>query len=425
MVWETLVVTTVNTSVGGDGPAVGDRLRRWYAPLAHRGPWVSSAYVLVSALVSGPWFVVAVVALALMLPMVILVVTVPVAVVLLGALAKLGGIERRRARWIDVTIEQPTADGNPPGWWGPLRDPMRWQEVGYFLTAPAVHGVLLVGVVVGWAGPLYLVTFPIWGWAVGVGALGLIVSVVAGIALAGIGPRAAVLFGRLGARYTGWLLGRDRLAVMQERVDELSANREEILSAVASERRRIERNLHDGVQQHLVAVGIDLGLAAGKVDTDPEAALELLQAASDKNRASIGELRSIGRGLHPAVLDDRGLDAALSAVVAASPVPVSLDVQPGLEIPIDTAETAYFVVAEAVTNIVKHAKARTGSVHIIEDASVLRIRVHDDGRGGADVGAGSGLAGIAARVRGSDGTFSLSSPAGGPTTIEIELPHDG
>ena len=210
---------------------------------------------------------------------------------------------------------------------------------------------------------------------------------------------------------------------MQDRVDQLSANRDEILSAVATERRRIERNLHDGVQQHLVAMGIDLGLAASKIEDDPEGAAELLRAATEKNRASIGELRTIGRGLHPAVLDDRGLDAALSAVVAGSPVPIDLRVEPGLELPIDTAEAAYFVVSEAIANLLKHARARTGSVQISDVDRVLHIRVHDDGRGGADVAKGTGLAGIAARVRGLDGTFDVSSPKGGPTTIDVRIPH--
>ncbi len=424
MVWETLRVdTAVDTEPTDRG--VGDLVRRWYSPIGGREAWVASGYLLASTLASAVWFVVAVVVLALMLPMTILVVTIPVAVALSSVFAQLAVGERRRARWLGIVIEAPHPPAGRPSWLARLRDPVRWRAIGYFVAGPVVYSVFLACVLVGWGAPLYLVSFPVWGWAVGVGTFGLVVSVLAGVALAGVGPRSAVLFARLGARYSAWLLGRDRVEAMQERVDELAANREEILSAVASERRRIERNLHDGVQQHLVAVGIDLGLAASKVDSDPDAARELLQAASDKNRASIGELRSIGRGLHPAVLDDRGLDAALSAVVAGSPVPISLDVQPGLEIPLDTAETAYFVVAEAVTNIVKHAKARTGSVHIIDEASALRIRVHDDGRGGADLGGGSGLAGIAARVRGNDGTFSLSSPPGGPTTIDIELPHDG
>jgi signal transduction histidine kinase len=149
-----------------------------------------------------------------------------------------------------------------------------------------------------------------------------------------------------------------------------------------------------------------------------------LRDAQAKNRATIGELRVIGRGLHPAVLDDRGLDAALSAVVSGSPVPVSLSVSPGLEAPIEVAEAAYFVVSEAVANMLKHAKARTASVTVSKSGGSLEVDVHDDGCGGADAQSGTGLAGIAARVRALDGDLTVSSPRGGPTHVHAELPCD-
>ena len=134
-------------------------------------------------------------------------------------------------------------------------------------------------------------------------------------------------------------------------------------------------------------------------------------------------MRVIGRGLHPAVLEDRGLDAALSSIVAASPIPISVDVTVGAGLPDDTAATAYYVVSEAVANIHKHARARAASVRVVEDPSgAIRITVHDDGRGGADPGRGTGLTGIRARVEGVDGTMRIDSPAGGPTTLEVMLP---
>ncbi|MEM7286606.1 MAG: sensor domain-containing protein [Actinomycetota bacterium] len=404
---------------------IGQVARWWFGPMSAREPWVATGYLLASAFVAVGWFAVAAVVVALAIPLTILVAGIPVVVGLLAALVKLGSFDRRRAGWLGADIQAPemVAGRSWVAWRDRFGDPVRWRALAYFASAVFVFWILFALAVVGWAGSLYLVTFPIWGWAIGAGPLGMVVSVLAGVVLAGVGPRAALLFGRLGVSYTRSLLGRDEVAVMQERVDQLSANRDEILSAVATERRRIERNLHDGVQQHLVAMGIDLGLAANKIESDPAAAAELLRSATEKNRASIGELRTIGRGLHPAVLDDRGLDAALSAVVAGSPVPIELSVEAGLELPIETAETAYFVVSEAIANMLKHAKARTGSVRIHDEDQVLHIRVHDDGRGGADPDGGTGLAGIAARVRGADGTFAVTSPKGGPTVIDVRIPH--
>ncbi len=419
--WETGPVDAVSDRDGDPAVAIG-LARRWYAPLGEREPWMATGYLAASAMTSLLWLPLVIVVLALMLVGVVLVVGLPIAAALLALPVRFGVVERRRTRWVGDQVPEPSSS-TPRGWREGLSDRPRWRAVGYFLAAPLVYLLLFAAAVVGWAGPLYLIALPLWGWAVGIGALGLTISVIAGLALGGLGPRLAVVFGRLGVRFTAWLLGPDRLGAMQEQVDALSANRDEILSAVASERRRIERNLHDGVQQHLVALGIDLGLATSKVESDPEAALELLRSAGDKNRATIGELRSIGRGLHPAVLDDRGLDAALSSVVTSAPIPISLDIDRDLELPIDTAETAYFIVSEAVTNIVKHAKARTGSVRVAVADDVVKIDVHDDGRGGADASNGSGLAGIAARVRGVDGRMDLQSPKGGPTTLHVELPH--
>jgi signal transduction histidine kinase len=255
-----------------------------------------------------------------------------------------------------------------------------------------------------------------------VGPAGLVVAPLVGVVLVGSAPRLVVLLARAGAAFATAVLGPDRAELMAARVDALTRQRAEILEAVVAERRRIERNLHDGVQQRLVALGIDLGMAAGRVHTDPDGAAALIADARDQTRTAIGELRVLGRGLHPAILDDRGLDAALSAVVASSTVPMRLSVQPGLEVPLGVAETAYYVVSEAVTNTMKHARARSGSIGVAADGDRLVLEIHDDGRGGADIGHGTGLAGMRARVEGLDGIFRVSSPPGGPTVVHAELP---
>jgi signal transduction histidine kinase len=247
------------------------------------------------------------------------------------------------------------------------------------------------------------------------------------VLLSGGAARITVGVARIGRGFAESLLGPNDTVELQERVSELSNQRQQILVAVEAERRRIERNLHDGVQQQLVALGIDIGRARSRIDSDPEGARELLESAREKVRGSIGELRLIGRGLHPSVLEDRGLDAALSAVVAGSPIPIGVQINTTATLPDDTAATAYYVANEAVANILKHSKARIGSIHLDDDVHIeraVRLTIHDDGTGGADVNRGSGLAGMRARVEGVDGMFDIDSPRGGPTTVVAVLPID-
>jgi len=232
-----------------------------------------------------------------------------------------------------------------------------------------------------------------------------------------------VVCAHLEAAYARWLLGPDRFAAMQTQVEELTADRRVILDAVAGERRRIERNLHDGVQARLVALGIDLGLAEAMLPERADEAKALVAAAREKARASIGELRVIGRGLHPSILEDRGLDAALSAVVAASPIPIRLRCELAVPPPPAVEEAAYFIVSEAVSNVLKHARARSATIDVTGDDRTMQILVHDDGLGGADATDGTGLAGIDARVRGLGGAMRIASPAGGPTVVSVELPY--
>jgi signal transduction histidine kinase len=297
-------------------------------------------------------------------------------------------------------------------------DPDRWRQVGFHLLGIFLAVLTLGGAVVAWgltgANIGGLVTERRLGVAV---AQGLFVLVLVGAA-----PRATQALAELHVRVTAWFLGPDRVAVLEAELVEQERRRREILDAVAAERHRIERNLHDGAQQRLVALGIDLGMAASKLPDDPEAARGLVEAAREKARTSLGELRMIGRGLHPAILEDRGLDAALSSVVADAPVPIELDVPSTLRLSPTVEETAYFVAAEAVANVVKHSGARTASIRVTHAGDLLSMVVHDDGRGGADPGVGSGIAGMAARVRAADGQFTCSSPPGGPTVITIDLP---
>src|SRR5690606_35353873 len=184
------------------------------------------------------------------------------------------------------------------------------------------------------------------------------------------------------------------------------------------------RDLHDGVQPRLVSVGMTLGLAQHKIDTDPEAAKQLVAEAHTSTKAAITELRQLARGIHASVLDDRGLDAALSAVASRSHIPVALDVQMPHRAGRDAEAAVYFAIAESLTNAAKHSRATKARVTVRgrADGGVLWARVEDNGVGGARVIPGGGLDGVQNRIAALGGTSRLDSPAGGPTSLEVSVP---
>ncbi|MEU8661147.1 sensor histidine kinase [Actinoplanes philippinensis] len=219
------------------------------------------------------------------------------------------------------------------------------------------------------------------------------------------------------------LLGPGRRAELAMRVESLARSRADIVAATDAERRRIERDLHDGAQQRLVSLAMNLGMARAGLAGTPGPAMRAIEDAHDEAVEALAEMREFVRGLHPAVLDDRGLDAALSGVAARAPLPVRLRVDVPVRCSPVVEAVAYFVVSEALTNVSKHACATHAEVVVHRAAGRLRVVVTDDGRGGASTGGdGTGLLGLARRAAAVDGTFALHSPVGGPTTITVELP---
>jgi signal transduction histidine kinase len=207
------------------------------------------------------------------------------------------------------------------------------------------------------------------------------------------------------------------------RVTELEISRERVVDAAEAERRRIERDLHDGAQQRLVALAMELGRAKAKFADDLDAARELVDQAHAQAKEALTELRNLVRGVHPPVLTDRGLDAALSGLAALCPVPVDVHVDVPVRPKASVEAVAYFMVAEALTNVAKHSRASHAKV-VVEGhgyPGTLTVMVSDDGIGGADI-TSPGLAGLADRVSGVDGRMSVESPAGGPTIVAAELP---
>jgi signal transduction histidine kinase len=210
-------------------------------------------------------------------------------------------------------------------------------------------------------------------------------------------------------------------AELRARLDELRGSRARIVEAGDSERRRLERNLHDGAQQRLVAVALQLQLLRSRIRGDPATAEELATSATDELSQSLEELRELARGLHPAVLE-HGLGNALNALATRSPVATTVSYEAPRRLPAPVELAAYFVASEALTNVAKYAHASAATVRVWSGAGTAVIEIADDGVGGADDAMGSGLRGLADRVEALDGTLLVASPAGGGTTVRAELP---
>ncbi len=237
---------------------------------------------------------------------------------------------------------------------------------------------------------------------------------------------AFVAFGPALARSQAWP-GRRLLAPHPDtdlslRVARLSATRAAALDAHATELRRIERSLHDGAQNRLVAVTVLLGATRRALSRDPATADAMLERAQDASELALAELRAVVRGILPPVLADRGLAGALAGLAADCGVPCQVDVDVPGRCAVSVEATTYFVVAEALTNVSRHSGARHATVTVRRRADRLTVVVSDDGDGGADEHHGSGITGIRRRIEAHDGLLTLTSPPGGPTTLQVELP---
>jgi signal transduction histidine kinase len=218
------------------------------------------------------------------------------------------------------------------------------------------------------------------------------------------------------------LVGPDSWTSLVSRVSQLTVSRAAAADAQAGQLRRIERDLHDGAQARLVALAVDLGIALEKLNTEPDDSRRLIEQAHEQSKRALADLRQRVRGIAPTVLEDRGLDAALSAIIANSPVPVTLDVDIPRRLPEAVETAAYFVVSEALANVAKHSGATACRVRVHQRGGIALVEISDDGHGGADALGGTGLRGLGGRVAALDGWFEVNSPAGGPTMVRAEIP---
>jgi signal transduction histidine kinase len=276
--------------------------------------------------------------------------------------------------------------------WDTARDPATWRDVLWLLVNSTAGLTLTITATVE---AVFGLLF--WWW-----------------------PKKSTLY--LDALLIKALLSPSEKALLASRVQQLAESRAETVDTQAAEIRRIERDLHDGAQARLIALGMNIGMAAEAVERDPENAKMLLAEAQAASSEALSELRGLVRGIHPPVLADRGLVGAVQALALAHPLPVEVDADVPERLPAPVESAAYFAVAEALTNVIKHSGAHRARVCLQHDGALLRMTVEDDGRGGADPGAGSGLRGIERRLGAFDGRLDVTSPPGGPTVVTMELP---
>ncbi|MGW0708714.1 sensor histidine kinase [Streptomyces sp. NPDC002643] len=428
----------------------GEERRRHRLPAGVRAPfegrtWRELAYVVLSLPLGILMFTYAVTMLSVGAGLLITFIGVPVLAAALAGCRGLGALERVRARALLGVEVGPPEPLRPKGhgalaWMGAvLRSGSSWRQLLYSVIQFPWSVFSFVVAVTFWTYGWALLTYPLWFWVfpVWAGQDGLqlygdethsvyldnpfevTMTALVGLLFTMATPwvlRALTMVDRV---LVGALLGPSRLGA---RVVELESDRGVVVDTAAADLRRIERDLHDGAQARLVALAMDLGLAREKLAEDPRAAARMVDSAHGEVKTALQELRDLARGIHPAVLTDRGLDAALSAVASRCAVPVVVDVElPGRPVPAIEG-IAYFTVSELLQNVSKHAGASRATVDVWKVENRLLLQVMDDGVGGAEVGAGSGLAGLAERLGAVDGVLVVDSPAGGPTRVTAELP---
>jgi signal transduction histidine kinase len=422
--------------VGYIGSKVGDMTTQVNPGIAR-----ISGYFLLNLVTGIFWFVLLVTLGAVSLGTAVVWVGVPLGVLTLVLARSAATAERslvRVALGVDIPRPyRPLPDSAAARAKAIAKDPATWRDLAYWLLMLPLGAIEFSLTVALWSAvagtvflPFYLHTLPAtFVVDFGAGNVWPIDSFVKAIPVTALGLVLGFLSYRLlkalGKGHAGLalaLLGPSRTSVLSAEAQRLSASRARGVEAAEAERRRIERDLHDGAQQRLVAVAMGLGRARTKMESDPDGARELIAEAHADAKLAISELRDLARGIYPSVLGDRGLDAALSSLAARSPIPVEVEVDVEPRPPTAVESTAYFTVAETLTNAAKHSGATQAHVKVTRTENSVVVEVTDNGRGGAEVRPGGGLAGLADRAATIDGVVVVVSPIGGPTVIRTELP---
>ncbi len=424
------------------GPRTDVRHRPFFLrPFLDKRTWKSSLYLLMSLPLGIAWFTIAITLLSVSAGLFVTVIGIPLMIATVWIGRAIAAADRARAAaLLDIDVRPyPRRAPTSTGLWARvgagLGDRGGWQGLLYgFLMLPWGITTFVVTITL-WSVALGGATAPIWGWLVdqqfgedyvlkGWGRLGWIAgNFVLGLVLLYVTPFIVRGFAAVDKALVRGLLSQNEKEQLTKRVEELTVSRDASVEGSQGELRRLERDLHDGAQQRLVALAMDLGMAKERLAaTDQTEAAELVGRAHEEAKNAIGELRNLVRGIMPSVLTDRGLDAALSALAGRSAIPIEVDVRLDERPPATVESAAYFVVAEALTNVAKHSRASYASVLVTRHQNALRIAVTDDGIGGAHEHAGGGLAGLHDRVRSVEGSLRMTSPPGGPTTLVVDIP---
>lgn len=354
---------------------------------------------------------------------------VPLGIGLLLAPVALGGVRalaqrqrERAAQWQGVPIAQPYR----PDRRHVLTDPATWRDLlwlGVNIPVGFVLGLVPLIFVGGMVN--FLVLGTIWSFQMWPDPMLSIIALVLSVVLACLAPTAGRTTVKLHVSFCASMLAPSR-RTLAARVEGLTRSRAEVRDASAMELRRIERDLHDGAQARLAALGLSIGLAEQLVHQNPDEAVQILTEARESSGQALADLRSLVRGILPPVLAERGLEGAVQALAAALPVPVEVRFGPEIALPQAAESALYFAIAEALANVAKHSQARRAAVVVVgvgEGAGArVAARIEDDGVGGADPAAGGGLRGVERRLAAFDGALAVASPAGGPTVVTMEVP---
>jgi signal transduction histidine kinase len=398
-----------------------------------------TAYLLLGILTGTIAFAV-IVAFWIAVPMLALTLLgLPIVIVAIYVTRLTAHLDRRRAAIVLGAPLPARYESFEPGFFNRLgallRDRQTWKDNLWLLLAGPIGLANAIVVAMAWGKGIAAVTVPLWWWALPADrtdfvAFGFAVdgwdralyTALIGIAVILVTPWLLRLLARLELALARTLLAPSREAELKERVTELQETRAAVVDAQGEQLQRIERDLHDGAQARLVALALELGRAREKLETSPDEARALITGAHEDAKTALRELRDLVRGIHPAVLADRGLSAALSAIAARSPVPVRVRVELDERLPVSVETAAYFVVTEGLANIAKHSDASQATVSVDRHDGVVEVEVADDGVGGADPAAGSGLVGLERRLSALDGSLAVSSPEGGGTILRAEIP---
>jgi signal transduction histidine kinase len=408
--------------------------------------WKETGYALLALPLGVAWFTIFLTLGTTALSLIVFVVGVPLLALTLWLVRVAARVQREVAEaLLDASIPNPPSVPVPAerSRWRrllePVLDPATWRAAAYlvFFSFPLGLGLFIAAVVL-WSVALGFVTAPIWylqiptenrgdvfwdgnsldsGWE-------WILVVGGGLLLVFVTPWIIRALTALDVILMRALLGPTR-GELERAAAKHAEQRDLAVASATGDRRQIERDLHDGAQARLVSLAVDLGRARRRLEDggSTDEAAELVRTAHEEAKQALGEIRDLARGIHPAVLTDRGLDAALSSLAARSPVPVSLRSELGDDrAPEQVESAAYFVVAEALTNVARHSEATQAAVSVARDNGVLVVEIRDDGVGGAEPTPGSGLAGLHDRVGALGGTLIVESPPGGPTAITAVLP---